>query len=154
SRPVVGPVCTSLLSRYLGYLVQPLKKPQRKAVETIVPSLFSTSPKRMFLSGIRSAGFPKAKDPDRPKSGVERDKLEHTSENYLSEALGNPNLDCLKLVQRYWRLIAPLLDCRGLVISVDGTDYVHPHARPNRPRGMQGASLVRDGSKESKGDEK
>ncbi|MDP2308834.1 MAG: transposase [Pseudomonadota bacterium] len=130
---------------YAGYLSQDQHVPQQKFVLAMLPALFVGH--SLMLSHL-------AKAQQNPLLTKENNKREYdTREHYFSRNVNSARLDMDAILQRYYKLIEPVLHRnrgRGVTVVTDGTDYRKEWARPDRPRGMQGASHVRDGSRSTR----
>ena len=131
---------------FTEYLSQDQYLPQRKMLGLLLPALLGTrSPVLMEIGTkcmVPAGGW-------HGLSKIETKRAKDTHEHYLSRHLANPRLDMLALLDRHFELIGPpLLEKQGKGVNfvVDGTDYQKAWARPKRPRGMKGATRVRDGS--------
>lgn len=93
---------------------------------------------------------------DGGKTSDASENFYHKNQQYFGKHLDNTRLDDVLLHRRYMELLEPYLKLnngRGILLIIDGTDLAKPYARPHRKRGMQGASIVWDGSASKKGED-
>lgn len=141
------------MQAYSDFLSQDQYLPQRHFLTGFLTGLLVA--KSPMLTDILRAGegFP-AKLPGRVANYDADTKREmDTREHYLSRNLASPRLYMNDMLDRYYEKIEPILtrdDGRGVTIVVDGTDFRKESAQPDHPRGMQGATYVRDGSRSTK----
>lgn len=137
---------------YAAFLSQDQHRPQQKFIATILPSLFVA--KSLMLTHIARTGrgFPDDASVI-SENEANNSRVIDTRTKYLSRNLASDRLDMSAVFDRFQELIAPTLQRdsgRGITVVVDETDYRKEYARPERPRGMQGATHVRDGSRSTK----
>lgn len=143
------------MEKYVLALAYDQHEPQRKFLRLYLPAILTGG--SLVLGRITEAlaRRPRAKIRLNEKQAPSREakRLYDTLEHYFSRHLQRPRLDVTSLLNRYLEAISSMLrrdDGEGVNVAVDGCDFAKEKARPHRPRGMQGATIVYDGSRSTK----